>query len=62
MRYAATEALQRRHNERDAAQITGVSIVYSIACSGADQGKRQSYASLAFVRGIQRWIPRTKGQ
>ena len=33
-------------------EITGFSIVYSTVCSGADQRKRQSYASLAFVRGI----------
>ena len=36
-------------------QITGVSIVYSTVCSGADQEKHQSSASLAFVRGIHRW-------
>ena len=36
-------------------QITGVSIVYSIVCSGADQSKHQSYASQAFARGIDRW-------
>ena len=30
-------------------QITGVSIVYSTACSGADQRKHQSSASLAFA-------------
>ena len=35
-------------------QITGVSIVYSTACSGAGQRKNQSSASLAFVRGIHR--------
>ena len=35
-------------------QITGVSIVYSSVCSGADQRKHQSPASLAFVRGIHR--------
>ena len=35
-----------------ASQIIGVSIVYSTVCSGADQRKDQSYASLAFVRGI----------
>ena len=34
-------------------QITGVSTVYSIACSGADKRKHQSSASLAFVRGIE---------
>ena len=47
-----------------ASQITSVSIVYSTVCSGTDQRKLQSSASLAFVRGIHRdqWIPRTKGQ
>ena len=43
-------------------QITGVSIVYSIVCSGADQRMHQSSASLPlcgeFVGG--RWIPHTK--
>ena len=38
-----------------ASQITGVSIVCSIVCSGTDQRKLQSSASLAFVRGIHRW-------
>ena len=37
-----------------ASQITGVSIVYSTVCSGADQRKHQNSASLAFVRGIHR--------
>ena len=32
-------------------QITGVTIVYSTVCSGADQRKHQRSASLAFVRG-----------
>ena len=36
-------------------QITGVSIVCSALCSGADQRKHQSSASLASVRGIHRW-------
>ena len=36
-------------------QITSVSAVYSIVCSGADQRKHQSFTSLAFVRGIHRW-------
>ena len=36
-------------------QITGVSIVCSAVCSGADQGKQQSSASMAFVRGNHRW-------
>ena len=38
-----------------ASQITGVSIVYSTVCSGADQRKHQSSASLAFVGGIHWW-------
>ena len=38
-----------------ASQITGVSMVYSIVCSGADQRRHQSSASLVFVRGIHRW-------
>ena len=38
-----------------ASQITGVSIVCSTVCSGADQRKHQSSASLVFVRGIHRW-------
>ena len=36
-------------------QITGVSIVCSTVCSGANQRTHQSFASLAFVRGIHRW-------
>ena len=36
-------------------QITGVSIVCSTVCSGTDQRKHQSSASLAFVRRIHRW-------
>ena len=35
--------------------ITSLTIVYSAVYSGADQRKHQSSASLAFVRGIQRW-------
>ena len=35
--------------------ITGVSMVFSTICSGADQRKHQSSASLAFGRGIHRW-------
>ena len=34
-----------------ASQITGVSIVCSAVCSGTDQRKHKSSASLAFVRG-----------
>ena len=38
-----------------ASQITGVMIVYSTVCSGADERKHQSSKSLAFARGIHRW-------
>ena len=38
-----------------ASQIPGVKIVHSTVCSGSDQWKHQSTASLAFVRGIHRW-------
>ena len=37
-----------------ASQITSLTIVYSTVYSDADQRKYQSYASLAFVRGIHR--------
>ena len=43
-------------------QITGVSIVCPVVCSGANQRKHQSSVSLAFVRGIHRWHPLAKGQ
>ena len=36
-------------------QITGVSIAYSNICSGANQRKHESSASLAFMRGNRRW-------
>ena len=35
--------------------ITGVSIICSTVCSGADQRKHQSSTSLVCVRGIHRW-------
>ena len=38
-----------------ASEITSISVVCSAVCSGADQRKHQSSASLAFVRGIHRW-------
>ena len=38
-----------------ASQIIGVSIVCTVVCSGEDQRKHQSSASLAFVRGIHWW-------
>ena len=37
-----------------ASQITSLMIVYSTVYSDADQRKHQSFASLAFVRGIHR--------
>ena len=37
-----------------ACKITSVTIVYSAVCSGVNQRKYQSPASLAFVRGIHR--------
>ena len=36
-------------------EITSVSIVYSIVCSGKDERKHQSSTSLSCVRGIHRW-------
>ena len=36
-------------------QITSLTIVYSTVCSGAEQSKHQSSASMAFVWGIHRW-------
>ena len=36
-------------------QINGDSIVCFAVCSGADHRKHQSFASLAFARGIHRW-------
>ena len=39
-----------------ALQITCVLIVYSTVCSGIDQRKHQSSASLAFVRRIHQWL------
>ena len=38
-----------------ASEITGVSVVCLIVCTGADPRKHQNSASLAFVRGIHRW-------
>ena len=38
-----------------ASQITGVSVIYSIIYSCADQRKHQSSVSLVFVRGVHRW-------
>ena len=38
-----------------ASQITSISTVCSVVCSGAHQRKHQSSVSLAFVMGIHRW-------
>ena len=43
------------YSDTMASQISGVSIVCSTVCSGIDQRKHQSSASLAFVRGIYQW-------
>ena len=55
---AGMEILTRHYSDVTmgmiASQITSLTIVYSIANSGADQRKHQSFASLAFVRGIHR--------
>ena len=45
-----------------ASQITSLTIVYSTVYSCANYRQHQSSASLAFVRGIHRWIPRTEDQ
>ena len=39
-----------------ACQITSLTIVYSTVYSGTDQRKHQSSVSLAFLRGIHRWL------
>ena len=38
-----------------ASQLTRISSVCSTVCSGPDQGKHQSSASLAFLRVVHRW-------
>ena len=47
-----------------ASQITGVSLVCSAVCSGADQRKHKSFASLVFVGEStgHRWISLTRRQ
>ena len=47
-------ALKWRHSEYNGFSITGVSIVCSTVCSGADK-KYQGSTSLDFVREIHRW-------
>ena len=39
-----------------ASRITSLTPVWSTVYSGADQRKHQSFASLAFERGIHRWL------
>ena len=39
----------------NASQTTGVSIAYQTVCLGVDKRTNQSSATLAFVRGVQRW-------
>ena len=60
--FVGTDNMRCHHGHYDdvimsttASQITCVSIVCTNFCSGADQRKHQSSASLAFVRGIHRW-------
>ena len=45
-----------------ASRITGVSVVCPTVCSGADQRKHQSSASLTFMRGIHRWRAKLPSQ
>ena len=57
------QTLQRRHNKKDRDGVSNHQPhdFYSTVYSGTDQRKHQSSASLAFVWGIHRWIPRTNG-
>ena len=48
-------SLQLRHNERDGVSNHRCLGCLLIVCSGVDQRKHQSTASLTFVRGIYRW-------
>ena len=47
--------LQWHHNGQDGASNHQPTIIYPTVYSGADHRKRQSFGSLAFVRGIHRW-------
>ena len=51
--------ISKHHNDVTigamASQLTSLTTIYPTVYSGADQGKHQSSASLAFVRGIHRW-------
>ena len=50
------KSLQWCHNEHDGISNHRCLSVYSAVCSGTDQRKYQSSTSLAFVRGIHRWL------
>ena len=55
--------LQWRHNKRDGRlKSPALRLFTEQFIQGADKKKNQSSASLAFVRGVNRWIPCTKGQ
>ena len=46
---------KRKSYQHHLDNMNAVSIVYPTVCSGADQRKHRSSASLAYVRGIHRW-------
>ena len=54
--YLVVSSLQWHHNEHDGFSNHSVLIVYSTVCSGTDQRNHQNSSSLAFVRGIHRWL------
>ena len=49
-------SLQWLHNEHDGVPYDQCFVSCSTVCWGIDQRKHQSSASLAFVRGIHRWL------
>ena len=60
LRYSPSIKFGKHYNDvimsKMASQITSLAIVYSTVYSGIDQRKHQSSTSLAFVRGIHRWL------
>ena len=63
--YNIVTTLQWSHNERDGVSNNRrLDCFYSIVCSGSDQRKHESSASLAFVRETTGdwWITLTEGQ
>ena len=54
-RWAVPYSLRWHHNGRDGVSNHQPDIIYLTVYSSADQRKSQSFASLAFVRGIHRW-------